>query len=469
MNYFEIKQKINLFLHEIQWQHDTPILETMIKAHLERAFILKEQGINITNANMLLVNFSKYIKKTNLEYLARKALFTIARSQKHPSRNLNETVLLSPSIFSRFPELLPKISLRANIATFITAFNFRVIRREKNNAVIKIHNTIYPPSIIKLLECIIDEINKKLLDNNYVLQIPSTSLYSTENKLEKIVNSLCLRMENLHITQYISAFSNRYDDILISHACRILQIPSKEIAHGINNFTLESGQTLVPNTFDYMLVWRDQAKEDIISYGGSPDRIQVIGYPKYSNNDITTLKSLYPVEKKITFFSQTIFYTIGSPFEAITREHQQMERANRQKLFDILEQFGKKNNYSVNIRYHPSESYKPLFSRTNEIDDIKRNTNIKISENSFEYDIFSSEIAIGVNSSCLYEASIIGNRAIQIDWPGYKQGFHKNVPTINLDELLTYLEKVCKEPMPSPQTNSFINIEKMLNFKKTIF
>lgn len=462
MNYFEILAQEQGFLQNNSSISKLPILKSLITTHLRREIITRSIGNSYNPANMLLSSHASYVTLLNFEYVIRKILFLFHKSKKGSIKK--DQILLSPYMCSRFPDLIHRLSNKYNVLFFITALNFRFSRHQKSDYKLKIHNNIFNKKQTKLLKILFEYIRHDFLNQIQLRQLDEAFLNQIETQLESTVLRIQMKIESENISQFITCYDNRFDDLLIAHACKRAKIPSKELAHGVNNYTLQNGQTMAPATLDYLLVWKKQMRDACLDYGGDEERIQIIGYPKYTLSKYQSLQLKFPVRKQIIYFSQPVYDIFDGPSHKITPEIIELEKKFRLDLFKNIDTFAYKNDFDVIIRYHHGEKNTPTYSRDEEISFLEKNTKIIVSKQSFEQDIYQSEICLGINTSCIYESFLLNKKCFQIRFPLNDKCYHDEIPIISVSEILSLNSK--KAHIKSSADFGFINDEILISIGK---
>ena len=188
-------------------------------------------------------------------------------------------------------------------------------------------------------------------------------------------------------------------------------------------------------------------------------KFSFLGHPKYSLAQITKKQKKFKQKRRVTFFSQSINGITSHKNLKKINTHRETERKMHQIALDNILGFCKKNHYDFHIRYHPGTDEKE--SRKIYSTWLHKN-NVTISSSELEEDLFSSEIAIGFNTSCLYEAHVLGKRFFKYIPPDLNPYFYPEFPKTNIHNIEESLLKLSSEKEKSIDLTLLCNFEKFI-------
>jgi len=181
-----------------------------------------------------------------------------------------------------------------------------------------------------------------------------------------------------------------------------LGIPTVVFQHGI---FYNNKDGFLPITADFFVSWGDLFTKLLISEGADSKKIKTMGNPKfdyllgYIGKQANTLNTSNENKIRILYLPQ--------PFEKYSKDGSAFKN---QILVYLLKIIQRNPNYELVIKTHPGEKFF-AYKR------YKKIKNIKIfSKYSNLYDlIYNSDIVIGVSSTALLEAYILGKPTISIE------------------------------------------------------
>lgn len=455
MNYFEKKEYIISFLGQELFAECT-LTAKLCYDYTERLVLNNYQEMTLLKQHPHLTCFHGYRNWRNPKYIY-DTLSYCRPVSKCQYESEPDAILVSFSMQKRFPLLLDRIVSRWPVYMTLNRLNSRLARKSKV-CFIRNENVIYSEDIIRLLK----KVNVRLFHSFQAKErFFDDTTAEVAKKLEVClvvaVDKLARIFKKYNIRQYVSAFGNRYDDIFNIEACKKIGAVTKEICHGINSHNLQQSDNVVPTNSEFLYVWSKQFYDNISSF---PDmnRVKIFGYPKYDQKDIAAFQKRYPEKKIITFFSQAIWDVGACTCQPITQD---LIRAEKKLRNGLIEQLTKlfSQGYLIRYRYHSGEK------RTDERRKIL-NKGFEISNNSFEQDVFESEICIGINTSCLYESHLMGKRTYQLGFDHCGNNHFNCIDIVNIDDLVQKINSnhnanACKHPIMD--LDQFISDERKNN------
>jgi len=432
MNYFERRQKIDeLFGNDFYQKYplSSRVLNRYIRSKIHYGNIETEiikSEYRSDGGFRGLVKFLAYL----FLYLLNLTISMFDRSDKGK-------ILVSPSIFDRFEVLGRELKDKYNICLPLTKKRVRYILRAKAKCLVEIDKIAYSGESQKLLPETASSVGKFIDDSS---SFNRKILFNKLDSLEKILNVKIDKLSRLFINKkiklYVSAFDQIYDDTFNLLACQRAGIKTKCIAHAFltGNIKDEPKSNCLPVMADKLYVWSQEDYDSLEGYE-EPGKIEIGGYPKFAKEYIEKMIKKYPEKKIITFFSGL----------AYDEEWIKQDIIIRRKLFNKLKEISEDRGYEIYVRYHGKDE---KINRKNEEDLIKE-CHIKISRNSLIKDLLQSEISLGFDTSCLYEAKVLGRKSFCLfTHTKYdKMYFLKNIEYIDVDDLPKKLgEKIDNNP-----------------------
>ncbi len=425
MNYLQIRKEIERNIGELEVNY--PIAYSLAFDFLKRQISRKNIGDFNKVSHPLLSNYSSFRSFKRPRFLTNLFKYlTWPRSEI----NKKEKILISFSLVFRFPYLYKRLLENYNIITLVTKSNLHQLSNVNRNYTLRADTLFYSQDQNKLIndfhEILFEAIcnDKKINWEQY-----SHLLTSLEETLTKKVHKLSEWIKTSNISQYISAYSDRFEEILLCHAFKKLNLVSKEICHGVNAHSLKYSDNVVPENADILYVWSQQYYDNTIEFTDT-SRLKVCGYPKYDEKQISHFQKKYSRKKLITFFSQSTYDIGATTSPEINDEFIAEERRFREALIEKLKILKEKHGYYIRFRYHPGETSANGVDRVSEKSLISK-LGFETSTGSLEQDIFESEVCIGVNTSCLYEANILGCHVFQLDFKYCPSVHFKNIPLVS--------------------------------------
>lgn len=426
MNYFERRNKIDELFGKDFYQR-YPLSSRVLNRYIRSKIHYTDNetgsiGLEYQPDKGLkgLIKNSVYL----LLYLLNLSIFRFGRKNK-------EKILVSSSIFVRFEILGKELKDKYNICLPFTKKRAHLILKSKVGCLIGIDRIIYNKELQRLLPETAEFISK-FIDINQELnkRILFEKLDILEQTLEQEINKLSRLFINKKIKLYISAFDQVYDDIFNILACQRAGIKTKCIAHAFlaGDIKDEPKTNCLPVLADKLYVWSQEDYDSLKGYE-EMEKIKIGGYPKFSKEYIEKMIKKYPEKKIITLFS-------GFTFD---KEWIEQDLRIRRKLFNKLKEINENKGYETYVRYH-GKYEKDM--RKNERDLLKK-CHIKISRNSLIKDLLQSEISLGFDTSCLYEAKVLGKKSFALfTHTKYDRLFFmKNIEYIDIDDIKKKLEE----------------------------
>ena len=205
-------------------------------------------------------------------------------------------------------------------------------------------------------------------------------------------------MQELNIKQYLCIYSNRYIESLLLLAAGRAGVLSKELAHGTNCISYEERLRQEKFSSDYYYFWRKNELYEPTNINQS--KFSFLGHPKYSLAQITKKQKKFK-QKEESPFSQSINGITSHKNLKKINTHRETERKMHQIALDnILGFFARRTITTFTFDITQVQTRRKV---ERYILPAHKN-NVTISSSELEEDLFSSEIAIGFNTSCLYEA-----------------------------------------------------------------
>ena len=435
MNYFEITRYVDDMLGA-RIKSQSPITYRLLQDYTKRLVLLKNAGRTVELSSTLFCDFGGYRSINNFRFVYKYLKYLNFRRTSDDIKRVGEKpkILMSYNLNRRFPFLSKRVAEDAHVYQFVTALNIDLAEKTPAHNSIRLDHLFYKRGIGKNLSKLCEDL-RECVKQDKIFNIVSLedTVDKTERALEDLVESLVALLKDLKIEQFVSAFSDRYDEVLICEACRRLGIPSKEISHGINAHRLEKSDNIVPNNAQYFYVWSEQYFRGLSGFG-EIERARVCGYPKYSQQQIEKLKATYRTKKQVTYFSQAN-YDVGSTTSyRLTPHYIQREKEFRKRVFEELLRIKKELGYKILVRYHQGEVASNNCDRTNEKEVIQE-MGFEVSRNLFDKDFFESEYCIGINTSCLYEAYVMGKKVFQLKFPDCGEAQYETVDIVPVEKL----------------------------------
>jgi len=453
LNYFERRDKIyELFGKDIYQRYplSSRVLNRFIRSKIHYGDLETESIKTEFQHDRGLKGFKKSLTY-RLLCLLNLSLFRF-------KRNNQEKVLVSPSIFGRFEILGKQFKDHYNVYTLLCRKDVHFVLKSKIKDMIKIDQITFSRKLQKLLPKIATSISK-FIDNEKELnkRILFQKLDVLEKTLSREVAKLSQLFINKKIKLYITAFDQIYNDTFSILACQKTGIKTKCIAHGgstSGNIKTRPKTGCLPVIADKLYVW---SQENYDSFKGYEEmkKIRIGGYPKFSKEYIEKMAKKYPKKKIITFYSEYILFD---------KRWMEAESKMREKLFKELKEIATKLRYQIYVRYHDKREEKVIRKEKK----LLKECGIKISRNPFIKDILQSEINLGIDTSCLYEAKILGRRSFQLLLGDneydriyfMKNYFMKNIEYINIDDI----EKKLKEKVNNkPRYDLLMDVDSIIN------
>lgn len=437
LNYFERKEIIRK-LFEGDFYEKYPLSSKVLDRHIRCKI---HYGDGETENIILSYQYNRGLVGAvkNLAYLYLKLT---------NKNNDKEKILVSPSLFSRFGILGEQLKNKYNISSILNKkFAIQLLKSGVKDF-IDTDKITYNLKLQKLLPEITvfisqyidnsDDSNKKILFQK---------LDILENILSEEINKLGQIFVNKKVKLYLSVFDQVYDDIFNILACQKVGIKTKCIAHAFLNGSIENEPktNCLPVLADKFYVWSQEDYDSLIGYE-EMEKIEIGGYPKFTKEYIEEKKKEYPEKKIITFFSGYRF----------SDEWLRIEAPIRKKLFDVLKEIVEREKYEVYVRYQGKDEEKIRKEEKKMLEEY----HIKVSRNPFLKDVLQSEISLGFDTSCLYEAKIMGKRAYTLSThTKYDEMFFmKNIEYIDPGEIQNKLN----EKGGGPRYDLLMNIERII-------
>ena len=345
-------------------------------------------------------------------------------------RSNQEKILASYSIFIRFEIFAERMKDKYNV---FTVLNKKTVTHALKSGARKTINTdkfSYNKNLQRLLSETVEFISKFIDSNGLDKGALFQKLDILENILNQEITKLSKIFKDKKIKLYVTAFDQVYDDIFNILACQKAGIRTKCIAHAFlpGGIEYEPKTNCLPVFADKLYVW-SQEDYDLLKGYEEMEKIEIGGYPKYTKEYIEKKKKQYPEKKIITFFSGY----------RISEEWMKIEKPIRKRLFSLFKEIAEKQGYEIYIRYQNKEEPK---IREHEKELLKK-CHIKVSRNPFIKDILQSEITLAFDTSCLYEAKILGKKAYTLfTHTEYdKIFFMKNIEYIDVDDIKKKIEE----------------------------
>lgn len=387
LNYFERKEIIEkLFGNDFSEKYplSSRILDRHIRCKINYGEKETQNIILSYQHNKGLVGIVK-----NLAYLL--LVLIIKKDDK-------EKILVSPSLFSRFEFLGEQLKGKYNISSVLNKnFSMQLLKIGVKN-LINTDEIVYSQKLQKLLPEITVSISQYIDDSTgFSKKILFPKLDALENILNEEVNKLSQIFIKRKVKLYLSVFDQVYDDTFNIVACQKVGIKTKCIAHAFlaGSIEKEPKTNCLPVLADKLYVW-SQEDYDLLKGYEKIEKIEIGGYPKFTKGYIEEKKKEYLEKKIITFFSGYRF----------SDEWLKIEAPIRKKLFSILKEIAEEQGYEICIRYQGRDEETVRGEKK-----LLGECHIKISRNPFLKDILQSEISLGFDTSCLYEAKIMGKKA----------------------------------------------------------
>jgi hypothetical protein len=398
MNYFERKEKIeNLFGHNF---YDRFYLSSRILNKYTRSIV----HYGDKEAPFLAAEFQNDLGLKGIVKKLGYALYGLfAAGFSGSCKGKGRPILVSASIFQRFNILGGELKDKYNVIAPLNAKNIRILHSARAKSVIKLNNIIYDPRLQKLLAQAANSIKK------YIEQPDAAKKDEVFRKLTVLEPVLKERItaagelfKHLEIGLYLTAFDQNYEDIFNVLACRTAQIPSKCIAHAFlaGDIKDEPKTNCLPVLADKLYVWSQEDYDSLVGYE-EMGKIEVGGYPKYAKEYIEQKQKEFPEKNILTLFSE---YAPTEP------QFMEAEAKLRKELIRIFEGLINGKGITIYVRYHDPVEEKMRKEERALFDKL----GIKISRNSFIQDILQSRWCIGLSTSCLYEAKILGKRTYNL-------------------------------------------------------
>jgi hypothetical protein len=462
MNYFEKRERIERLLGS-SLPSEFPQLYRFIFDQARRNLAYWSSGRPLELRNPFRSDYDGTRTYREPKYLAKTAMFLALPKQKMPR---DATVLIGVNLYQRFPHLVKRIAKDHNVSMIATRANaVRARNALKGGGVqdfIKIDSVIYRNDLGRELAVISEKV-RYAVDHDQ--PIDTAALRGSFQRAEKAIGEVVERLAHLYseykVTQFISAFASRFDEILSCLACRQIGAPSKEILHGTNSLTLEASDNIIPTNTDYLYVWSPYYVKNV---GAFPEieRVKLGGFPKFSESELKALQDRYPMQKMITWFSQATYDMGDIVGKTITPEFQVEERKYRDQVLRELKRIKDELGYKVRIRYHPGERVPTaICDRTEEFIRVKE-MGFETSDLSFDQDLFESHLCLGVNTSVLWEAMVSGKNVVQIICKlSGDVNFYPEVDRIELADLVQYTKNL-RPDQPPIRRDLLLDIDKML-------
>ena len=458
MNYFDKISKIDHALGKTLKQ-EYPCLWPLLFDYVEHCLMYKESNRTITEKNPLKADFHGTRNLYEPKFLAKTLFYGFLKPQTEIPK---ESILISFSLFHRFPRLSEKLIKNYKCVMMATKSNVNFAKKTPLTNYLKTDHLMYTPRVEKLLAKLLPQIRQHVIQCTTLDRIGNSALLrDLENELTAIVSHLATVIKENNVTQYICPYCCRYEEILICLACKQLGIPSKEICHGVNSHKLINSDNVVPTHADFLYVWSQQFYDNI-SLFEDQSRIKIFGYPKFDASQIENFKKQYPVKKLITYLSQPTYDVGKRTDEPMVKDYIEKEAAWRKDLILNLNQLKVKYGYQIRIRYHQGEKVKSSdCDRTAERAQLAA-LGFSISTGPLEQDLFESELCLGINSSTIFEAYVMGRNAFQVYFePTGKDNYHNVVPVIEVREIETKLQENQKR-FTSPKSELLFDLQKFL-------
>lgn len=410
-----------------------PLSYPFLAEYAERLLIYDSSNRKLERRNPGRCNFAHTRTITDLKHVARTWIYYTLK-RKRPVEQ--PSILISYNLQFRFPWLTERICQKYHVNMMASSFSAKIAASSPLKRFIKIDSIIYAKKIEKFFDRACSHLYQAV-DSGTSLNLPfvSSSLAGLENCLREGVEKFGRLLYEHKVTQYICDLTARYEEIWICLACQKLGIPVKEICHGINAHNLEESDNVVPVNSDRLYVWSKQFYDNISLYEERDDKVRICGYPKFDSDQIEFFSRKYPRKRLITYFSQAT-YDVGSRTDVvIDAEFQREETVFREKMFAQLRKLKNEANYEIRIRYHQGE--RGLNDGCDRTEERRRlvEMGFEISENSFHQDLFESEICLGINTSCLFEAFVVGKAVYQLDFVLSGNVHFKEIPIISTERI----------------------------------
>jgi len=349
-----------------------------------------------------------------------------------------EKILASPMVFIRFKNLGEQLKKKYDICVPINKkISVQALKSGIRNA-ISTDEFAYASQVRKGLSE-----TSALLDKYMGKNSPEnkTAFFQQLDVLEKVLNERINRLAEIlkkeKVRLYVCVFDQVYDDIFNILACQKAGIKTKCMAHAFlaGSIEYEPKTNCLPVFADKLYLW-SQEDYDLLSGYENMEKIEVGGYPKFSKGFLEEKIKEYPEKKIITFFSGYRYSNDWMGAEAPVRV----------KLFSVLKGIAEEKGYKIYIRYQGKDEEELRSEK-----ELLRDSHIKISRNSFIKDILQSEIALGFDTSCLYEAKILGKKSYTLyTHTKYDQIFFmKNIEYIDPEGIHKKLEDESGKPQYS--------------------
>lgn len=403
-------------------------LATELCRDFARLMLVRKEGGTAPLEHPLLTNFRRARRLTRAKSIVHALQYHMARQMSVPREPV---ILMSFSLNERFPYLARKITEKYSACTTATRMNVWNVRRMPVKNLIKTDHIVYSRELttplFRMNRSIADAFSGgRRLDFGEVRGHAS----ALERSAGKAAGLLARLFEKYKVSQYVSGFSDRYEEILNNIALRLVGAPSKEICHGVNPHNIHKSDNHVPNHADILYVWSRQYYENIKDYGGK-GKIKICGYPKYDRGGMEMALNKYPKKRLITYFSQPSYDVGATTVQPLTPEFEAAERDFRRSAFDELIGLKEAEAYSLRVRYHQGEKGPGRDGERRYL----MGRGVEVSENSLIQDICESDVCLGVNTSCLYEAYMFGKKVFQMDFPPGQRDTFDGIEAIRPEEI----------------------------------
>lgn len=435
MNYFDKIQIIRNILNTDEVKLKTHV-HSLLTDYADRAVLMKYSGKEIENSNPFRADFIGTRKYTDKKFFVKNFLYHMYRPEIRVGEGREGNLLLSYNLNQRFSELSKRLAGARKCFVLMTKTNVMFARRFSDVVIIKCDSLFYDKDIEKdlgFLTALVKQAVEKRTGVNWLEY--SQILTKLESDLNRVTDALAALLKKNRIEQYITPFPGRYEELLINLACKKSDIVTKELCHGVNSHNLKNSDNVVPTFTDYLYVWNQQFYDNISSFGDM-SRVKICKYPKFSYEEALKLNEKFKTQPVLTYFSQPTYDLGAKVSEVVTPEFAEEEGKWRAELFEILRSYAEQNQMRVRIRYHQGEKGRSYGCDRREEMSRLRSYGFEMSENSLEQDLFESAICLGVNTSALYEAHVMGRHVLQTYFARTGDtNYHNTIQVVRLGDL----------------------------------
>lgn len=340
-------------------------------------------------------NYSQLLKELSSHNFLKSCIAFLTRITSFRMTYRDSAVLGIP----RFP------SLHNSFVTLLSEKGFNIILPTHSGTIQRtFHRRMFVSSEFALAK-ILQKYSYETLDE---LILNEQDMEKLDKEVEKRVLRISKYLNHSNVKIIIITDVLNLRNALISKAAAMADIPCYLIPHGYP-------QTRFYHPFavsNYVLAWNAYQREWISRFV-NPKHILVIGYPKYDRKSIS-----HEIEQDTTN-------------RVLTLVTQPQTADERRLLYESIKPFSSLG-YTIQVRVHPKE-WKP-----DQIDAMKaliaEYGYSLSSESSMVKDILRSSLVIGIRSSVLYEATLIGHNSIQLVREGETPYYHE-IPSLYMHDI----------------------------------